>query len=257
MTFVDISKPNGAAARYGTNIPADEISPRNSNIAKKELIWNRLDIFFYSGQEYQKPKGVNSDHVITVDNYPAYTGECSQNFGDARAKIVVPGYFSVLKEDGLKPNEYTNELLMHCGKVKVKLNEVKTLSSNEIIPIHYLVPVIDPEVIQATDIMYFNSDNDNSKNGWLQDYPEVRFTYAHRFNFTLEPNNTRQGGMIEIDLKGVGFKSGVDPIADNLITYSVDHIGFNETRYDKDSSIIRAYFKRGLMPNEAYGKGVI
>ncbi len=255
MVYVDTSKEKGAATRYPDGIPESERNPRKPTVAKKELIWTRSDVYFYQAQDYQKPANIDYTHVISLDRYPAYVGPCVEKFGAARAKIMVQGFFTVAEPEGLKPNEYSNELLMHCGKQKVELDQVETVSGGSIKPIHYLVPVTDPEIQQADDIMYFINNGDGT--GYLKDYPELKFIYAHYVNMLVDGSITRQGGKIEILFdSSVGFKNEdtEDPIAKGWMTYSADQVAFYKTTYDKVTKKVTAYFKRGLMPNEAYGK---
>jgi len=256
MAFVDISKEKGAKTRYPDGIPAHEVNPTNPNVAKKELVWTRSDVYFYAATDYQKPANITYQHVISVDNYPMPTGyTCAKQLGGAHSIIQVPGFFDVNQPEGLKPNEWSNELLMHCDKIKVGLNDVESVSGGSIKPIHYLVPNTDPEVTQADHIMNFTNNGDGTGN--MDDYPDLKFIYAHSVNQLVDGSISRQGGKLEIYLdSAVGFinEDTVDPISKGYVTYSADQVGFYKTTYDKENHMITAYFKRGLMPNEAYGK---
>ena len=48
------------------------------------------------------------------------------------------------------------------------------------------------------------------------------------------------------------WKDNSDPVENDYITYSADQVAFYKTEFINGEII--AYFKRGLMPNEAYGK---
>ena len=254
--FVDTALEAGATTRYPNGIPANEVNPGNSKIAKRELIWSRSDLYFYSSNgQYQMPSNIDYTHVISVDKYKTYTGVCKAPFGSARAIKEVEGYFDVAYDDGLKANEYSNELLMHCEKTKVTLDQVKALSKGSIVPIHYLVPVTDAAILTANDIMNFTVNADGT--GHLDDYPELKFIFGHYFNLVVDGAITRQGGKMVITLEsGVAFidQDTVDPVANYFISYSADQVGFYLTEYNATARTITSYFKRGLLPNEAYGK---
>ncbi len=253
MVYVDTASEAGASTRYPDGVPANEQNPSNTKVAKKELIWSRSDLYFYSTGSYQMPSNINYTHVISLDRYPKYTGACATTFGSAKAIVEVPGYFSVDKDDGLKANEYSNELLMYCDRNKIGLDAVKALSNGSIVPIHYLVPVADADIKTASDIMNFTVNSDGT--GYLDDYPELKFIFGHYFNLVVTGAITRQGGKMVITLpEGIGFndQDTVDPVDNGDITYSADQVGFYKTVYDKTTRVITSYFKRGLLPNEAF-----
>eukprot|EP01022_Parablepharisma_sp_SALTPOND_P014384 TRINITY_DN1949_c0_g1_i5.p1 TRINITY_DN1949_c0_g1~~TRINITY_DN1949_c0_g1_i5.p1 ORF type:complete len:1905 (-),score=154.15 TRINITY_DN1949_c0_g1_i5:5307-11021(-) len=255
LVFVDPTKEGGAKTLFPEGIPEEIKNPNKPNTVKKDFVWSRLDLYFYAAQEYLQPENINYTHVISVDRYPNYTGPCSEKLGDARAVKMVNGYFTIEKEDGLKPNEYSNELLMHCEKQKVWLKDAEKVSNGSIKPVHYLVPVSDPEVQRADDILDFVVNEDGT--GHLEEYPELKFVYAHYFNITVPGNISRQGGRFEITFpEGVTFKNmeADDPIKSGYVTYSADQVAFYNTTYDPTARKLLCYFKRGLMPNEAYGK---
>ena len=52
----------------------------------------------------------------------------------------VDGYFTISYPDGLKPNEYCNEMLMYCDRIKVNYNDVEAISNGSIKAVQYLVP---------------------------------------------------------------------------------------------------------------------
>ncbi len=255
MVFVDTSTVGGAAAYYPNGIP-DGIRDTNkaTNVAKKILAWARSDLYFYSTSEYQMPTNVNYTQVISIDRYPKYNGSCVKTFGDATAIKEVTGYFSIAK-GGLKPNEYSNELLMYCEKNKVWLDDAEKVTNGSIKKIHYLVPVTNDGIDRADDIMDFVSNTDGT--GYLDGYPEVQFIYAHYFNIYVSGDITRQGGRMEIALNSdTMFKNETYAEANpqELVTYSADQVAFYKTTYNASTRVITGYFKRGLMPNEAYGK---
>lgn len=253
MVFVDTTKPQGAATMYPNGIPDGEVNPNNPLVRKKELIWTRSDLYFYPSQAYLMPTDVNYTHVISIDRYLAYNDTCVATFGKANAKIEVAGYFNIIYPDGLKPNEFSNEMLMYCNRTKVDYNDVDNFTNGSIKAIHYLVPITDPEITNANDILDFINNTDGT--GYMNNYPEVKFVYAHSFHIYVSANISLQGGMFEIQLpNGVGFNNQtIDPVNQSYITYSPDQVAFYKTEFDASSGIVKAYFKRGLAPNEAYG----
>lgn len=113
------------------------------------------------------------------------------------------------------------------------------------------MPVVDPEVQRADNILDWTVNADGT--GYLTGYPSLQFVYGHTLGISVSPNITRQGGRFEIVLpSGVAFKS--DPIANGWVTYSADQVAFYQTTYSAATNTITSFFKRGLQPNEAYGK---
>ena len=255
MTYVDTTQPAGAATLYPNGVPAAIRNPLNPSVVKKNLVWVRNDVYFYANASlYQNPNNFPLNYVITVDAYtPTYTGPCATPFGAARAKILVPGYFNISYPDGLKPNEYSNELLMNCGLQQVSPALAQTYSGGSIKPVHYLVPVIDPEIQRADNILNWTANPDGT--GYLTGYPSLQFVYGHSMAISVADNITRQGGKFEIILpSGVAFQNSVDPIAKGFITYSADQVAFYKTSYSSATNTITSLLKRGLQPNEAYGQ---
>ena len=255
LVFVDTAQEGGAKTLYPNGIPEKEKNPNKPTTCKREIAFARNDLFFYTSSQYQMPENINSTHVINIDRYPKYPGECVATFGDARSVKMVSGHFTILQPDGIKENEWSNEILMYCDKKNISLDQVQELSNNSIVLIHYLVPVKDPEVKRADDIMDFVANADGS--GYLDGYPEIKFIYGHMFYYDIPGSISRQGGRAEIILpEGVSFptEDNYDPVKNYSINYEADQVGFYKTTYDPATRTITAYFKRGLMPNEAYGK---
>jgi hypothetical protein len=226
--------------RYPSGIPADIQSPTNSKVTKKELIFVRNDIYFYNQSLYQNPANLNLKYVITLDRYTAYTGACASPFGSASSVVQVAGYFNVSQSDGLKPNEWSNEILMNCDRVKLSydqvifiikmimfnilMRQVETASGGSIKKVHYLVPVVDGDLKQADNIQNFTNNGDGT--GYMTGYPEIQFIFGHALFVSVSPNNTRQGGKFKIYLpSGVNFKNqSADPVANGWVTYSADQV---------------------------------
>eukprot|EP01022_Parablepharisma_sp_SALTPOND_P019390 TRINITY_DN3300_c0_g1_i1.p1 TRINITY_DN3300_c0_g1~~TRINITY_DN3300_c0_g1_i1.p1 ORF type:complete len:2552 (-),score=197.78 TRINITY_DN3300_c0_g1_i1:2042-9544(-) len=242
LAFVDTATEGGAAALYPDGIPESEKNPNNPKVAKKEVVWVRLDIFFYESAEYIFPTNINHTHVISLDRYPASDDPCVSTFGDARSKVMEPGYFANEHPNGLKENEYSNEMLSYCKRQKISPSELEALSNGTAFPVHYLVPVVDDEVQRADDIMYFVANADGT--GYLEQYPELRFVYAHKF---VANTPAGQGGKLEIILpEGIKFlnEDTVDPIKARLITYS-SGLAFYNTTYNKAERTITSYYRSG------------
>jgi len=249
MTFIDIHKEKGAKVYFNnSSVPENLRNPNSPLIAKKEYLFTRSDAYFYSSRAYQFPQNVDASHVFSIDRYPNSTKPCEPVFGNARAEKLVQGYFDDSKPNGLKAHEYSNELLMHCEKKKIEFNKSEGFTNGSVRPTHYIVQIKDPEVERPSDILGFNETT-----GEHLIYPELKMIYGHTLILLIPGNITRQGGKIETKLPSTCKFIG-DPIKDDLLTYSADQIAFYKTTYDEASNTITSYFKRGLMPNEAYGK---
>eukprot|EP00830_Metopus_es_P013292 TRINITY_DN3208_c0_g1_i5.p1 TRINITY_DN3208_c0_g1~~TRINITY_DN3208_c0_g1_i5.p1 ORF type:complete len:1569 (-),score=239.63 TRINITY_DN3208_c0_g1_i5:13-4719(-) len=110
-------------------------------------------------------------------------------------------------------------------------------------------------IMRADDIMDFVANADGT--GYLELYPEVKFIYAHYFQVLIPGNISRQGARMDIILPvGTTFKNQdtINPLDKGFVTYSADQVAVYKTTYDPVTRTISAFFKRGLMPNEAYGK---
>ena len=253
LAFIDSSGINGSQALYNGNIPSDWVDPSDNRRTKKEITFARMDLFFYDNENYQIPNGTNTTFVFTLDKYKKLDKPCVEEFGTAKSEIMVKGYFDDTKEGGLKPNEWSNEMRQYCHKIYIDptnqtMIDEYTNKSGTIVPTHYLVQVKDSSVTRAGQIYGF-IENEDQVTGYLEEYPSVKFVKAYSLKMKVKPEMTRQGGKIEIQLpKGVSVKDKLD------ITFSPDQIAFYQTDYDSSKNIITGYFKRGLLPNEAYGK---
>jgi len=253
LVFTDVTKEAGAKFYYGDTVPNGIRNPNRAiNASKTEFFWVRNDVYFYSSSQYANPDGINYSHVITIDRYPAYSGACEPVLGNTKSKKMMSGYFDSTKDLGLVPNEWSNELLMYCEKKRVELSEVQALTNNSIRLMHYLVPIVNDEIQKASDILNFDEDT-----GLFNNYPEVKFIYAHWVKFLIPGNISRTGGKIVFTLPDpVKFTNEnlANPVDNDWISFSADQVAFYKTTYDPATKKIVAFFKRGLMPNEAYGK---
>ena len=257
LAFIDSHGAKGAKALYNGNIPPEWIDPIDNTVTKKQVVFARLDLFFYDNENYQLPNGTNSSFLFTLDHYPNKPQKpCVERFGDAQAEVMVKGYFDHTKDGGLKPNEYSNPMLTYCNRVVVdptNLTQIEeaTNHSGTLIPTHYMIPVKDSSIKRAGQLYGF-VENEDKVSGYFEEYPSIKLVRTYSLKMRVKPNITRQGGKIEIMLpSNVKVKDKQD------ITFSPDQIAFYETEYDENKHTITGYFKRGLLPNEAYGKDSI
>jgi hypothetical protein len=242
LVFVDTAIAGGAATFYPSGIPEDIKNPNQPTAAKKELLWVRVDVYFYKGSEYVQPANINYTHVLSLDRYPLPTNACVESFGDARSQKMVDGYFGNEFPGGLKPSEFSNEMLVYCNRKKVGYDEVRTVSNGSVIPAHYLIPVADEKILRADDLQHFVTNPDGS--GHHETYPEVRLIFGHRLMATTTAG---QGGKIVMQLPvGIKFanEDTIDPIEAHLVTYS-SGLAFYKTTYDKSTRTIISYYRVG------------
>ena len=248
MPFIDNTTELGAAVSG-----IDEADELNTNVNKKTFLFSRNDIYFYDSLgDYQMPRGIDESFVISIDKYPRSSEACAEVFGFASNEIIKKGAFN--NNDGLVPNEWANLLFKVCNRTQYDPSKPEDLEKlgPDVKYTHYLVPNLDTSITSAGSIRGFVKENTNSKEGHLAMYPMVKFIYAHEGNFKINPEDSRQGGKIEFQLP-CGFIDGVDPIENDLITFSADQVAFYNITSAGNNKYI-AYFKRGLMPNEQYGQ---
>ena len=263
--FVDTAQEEGAKALYGNDIP-DELKdpdPDRPNRAKAQYCFIRLDTYFYSSlfDQYQLPDGLDDSVIFSIDKFDQSTLEKTDKlFGELKAKVYNKGHYNSTFEEfnRLKPNEYSNPLLLYDYK-KVfdptnvtQLEQIKRLTNDKVRLSHFMLPFQDKGIKRAGSLYGFK-ENDDHLSGYLEQYPSVKFIYAHSIDIILPPEITRLGGIAEIILPNeVRFKEE-DPIKADRITTSADNVAFYLNEYDKDNGIVKLYFRRGLMPNENYG----
>ena len=254
MPYVDTTKEAGAKLYYGDTIPPDIADPSNPKRAKKNLIFSRNDVYFYdSSGDYQMPTGIDETFVISIDKYPHSERPCETTFGKADVVQQKNGTFT--HTEGLIPNEWENQLFRTCGRTQydpTKPEELEKLGP-DVNFIHYLVPVVDEEITRAGNIVGFEEDNAEGTFGHFKQYDVLKFIYAYGTTFLIAASDSRQGGKLVFSLpNGVRWANNEDPIEKGYITFSADQVAFYKTEIINGEII--TYFKRGLMPNEAYGK---
>ena len=133
------------------------------------------------------------------------------------------------------------------------LKELQSLTNSTIKLSHFMIPFTDKIGITRAGSIYGFKENEGGKgDGYLEQYPSIKFIYGHSIDLILDPAKTRLGGKVEFILgETIKFKDD-DPVEKERITISADNVAFYKTEY-KDNKII-LYFKRGLMPNENYGQ---
>ena len=101
---------------------------------------------------------------------------------------------------------------------------------------HYLVPIVDPTITKAANLMSFTQNSDG-KTGYMTEYPIIKFIYAHGTTFKIPADQSRQGGRLTIKLPST-LKFSSDPVKNDLITYSADQVAFYKTVYDTSKNYI-------------------
>ena len=261
--FINSATEEGAKALYGNNIPEDLKDPYNENRAKVQYAFIRVDTYFYNSihDQYQLPDGFNNSILISIDEFDqSILGEPKgEVLGDRKPTIVNKGHYNSNKEkyNRLKPNEYSNSLreykfMKQYNPTKNEdLKELQNLTNSTIKLSHYMVPFTDKIGISHAGSIYGFKETENG-NGYLEQYPSIKFIYGHSIELILDPAKTRLGGKVEITLDGdIKFKDE-NPVENEKITVSADNVAFYKTEYKENKVIL--YFKRGLMPNENYGQ---
>ena len=253
MAFVDDSTPNGAKT---LNIIGDinKIDPILKDRAKKDYIFLRNDIFFYDNINYVNPKGINENTFFSVDKLIPYNKEnCKSKRENAESTLYKKGYFDNKndehKEKILEPNVYTNAFFNYCN-----LNIIDPTNEKDIIknfgnldyfrPVHYIVP----EKYVTSPLQLYDFIKDDEYTGHHKDYPYIKFIHLHTLNYIIQSSNCLYGGKIILNLFNYKINSTED------ITISPDQIAVYKKEYFNNNNTIFIYFRRGLMPNEQFGK---
>ena len=261
--FVDTAQEEGAKALFGNEIPEEFKDPHNTNKAKQQYCFIRLDTYFYSSlfDQYQLPDGLNDSIIFSIDKFDQSTLTHTDDiFGKIKAHVYNKGHYNSRKEpfDRLKPNEYSNPLLLYNYKNRFdptnpeQMKVIEELTGDKVRLSHFMVPFLDRSIKHA-DSLYGFKLSDSYGNGYMEEYPSIKFIFAHSIEIVLAPEITRLGGIAEIILpEGVGFDIE-DPVKEDKLTTSADNVAFYKNEYIKEGNKVRFYFRRGLMPNENYG----
>ena len=221
-------------------------------------------LFFYKSafDQYQIPKGLDYTYLISIDKYNQ-EGVIPKGkiLGDVKPNRLKMGYYDSTrnKNERLIPEQYSNSMLEYEYMQKLDptlpedLEVLKNLTNNSVTISHYMIAFEEKDEIKKADsIMGFVLDpNKDDGSGYMEQYPTVKFVYAHTIDIVIDPENTRLGGMVELILPDNVNFNDKDPIKEERITTVADNVAFYENKYENHK--IYLYFKRGLMPNENYG----
>ena len=258
MVFIDDSTPEGTKTLYGSSDKIPKEWSFGGDRAKREFLFTRSDIYFYENENYANPPKITEKVIFSVDKFKKYENKnCVKNRGEARSKVLEAGYFTnqdnTKKVTILKPNIYSNELFEYCDLTVIdptnKDEIVKFFGSTDNIrPVHYIVPNVEKSITKPSQIYKFTETNQNK--GYHNDYPSIQFLYLHTCDLTIINKTCLYGGRIIIELGTYTIKSNED------VTISPDQIAVYKTVYDSTNKKIFAYFRRGLMSNEQFGKNL-
>ena len=256
MVFIDDSTVAGTNTLYGSpdKIPKEWKSEKNDKYARREFIFTRSDIYFYINENYVNPPNVYEELVFSVDKYQKYVQNkvnCSELRGEARSQIIEEGYFDNFDEDHrnkiLKPNIYSNELFEYCNLTVIDPTEKNALSKfSNIRLVHYLIPNVESSIERPDQIYNFTRVDDF--NGYHKEYSFIKFIYVHTYDLTIINTTCIYGGKIIINLNGYSIANTED------VTIAPDQIAIYKIDYK--NNVITAYFRRGLMSNEQFGKNL-
>ncbi|KAH3732381.1 hypothetical protein Pelo_16786 [Pelomyxa schiedti] len=245
MAFLDTWDPKGAATFYHNSIPASDQAPSKAGAARRRVLFARNDVFFWT--KYPQPDGLpDRNTLITVDQYTAPT--CTGNGFQSTSTYTVKGVFSSADPTGvgLIPQEWQNELLLDCRRAAAKVtpDQLESKSGGLAKLTHYIVPISDDGIQQAADMYGFDTS------GTYFGYSEIKFVYPYQAKIDVYPSASRRGGEMVFTFSTDPW-NGVNPTNDDWVTVSADQIAIISITYS--APVLRIRFKRGNMPNEAYG----
>ena len=261
MVFIDDSTPEGAETLYKSfqKIPDEWKDTIKKDRAKREFIFTRSDIYFYKNENYVNPPKVDEKVIFSVDKLVAYDphkdGCFEERTIDAKSQVLEYGYFDNFEEEHrntiLKPNIYSNELFEYCDLKVIDPtdeNSIKNYFTNTsyVRPVHYIIPNVEDSIRHPDQIYGFKKDDDYS--GHHEVYKSIKFLYVHTLDFTIINTTCIYGGKIIIDLGSYKIKSAEE------VTIAPDQIAIYKTEYKNNK--IEAFFRRGLMSNEQFGKNL-
>ena len=262
MVFIDDSTPEGANTLYGSydNIPKEWKDPYLKDRAKREFIFTRSDIYFYDNENYVNPPKVNDKVIFSIDKFIPYQknkpGCFNERTIEAASKVYIKGYFDNFAQEHrpkiLEPSNYTNELFEYCDLTVINatnLDEInKFFPDNDYIrPVHYIIPNVEKSIVRPSQIYDFVPVNDYL--GYHKEYNSIKFLYLHTLDFTIISSTCIYGGKIEVDLGSLTIKN-----VNEDVTIAPDQIAVYKTTLEGKKIV--AYFRRGLMSNEQFGKNL-
>ena len=152
----------------------------------------------------------------------------------------------------LKPNIWTNELFQYCGLTVIdptSETDIKNKIDTKLLhirPVHYIIPNVEEDITDPAQIYGFTRENAYS--GYHSTYNSIKFIYVHTTDYTIISSTCIYGGKIIIELGEYKIDST------EQVTIAPDQIAVYEIKL-KDNKI-EAYFRRGLMSNEQFGKNL-
>ena len=243
MAFLDVNDPNAARTFYGGDVPAADAQKTYPDRGKRRVLFWRHDIFFWP--RYPLPLGITDyNTIISVDRYDNI--KCGEGTG-----ATVKGAFGN-DVGGLIPRQGTNEIFQwNCSAPILNEATIEAATGGKIKLMNYIVPVEESDGVEAEDFIGFNS------NGELEGYEDlVKFVKILRAKVDVSPEVSRLGGLMEIKFTYAPWTEGIAAaIAAGRVTVAADQISVYEIYASTtDANTLYIRFKRGSMPNEAYGR---
>ena len=245
MAFLDVNNPNAARMFHRGSVPASDAQKTYPDRCKRRVLFWRHDIFFWS--HYPMPIGLeNRDAIISVDRYPK-NNPCGNNSATA------PGAFGN-DVGGLIPREWTNAIIQRaCASKDYTLLTEKNISeatNGQVKIINYIVPVEKSDGEEAEDFINFDSA------GRLKGYEDlVSFVKILRAKIDVYPEDSRLGGLMEFKFAYAPWSEGLKAaVKAGRVMVAADQISVYDIHASDDNNVLYIRFKRGSMPNEAYGQ---
>jgi len=241
MAFLDVSTPEGAKTKWGDNIPDEERSVTYQDRGKRRILLVRHDLFFF--KKYILPNGMDEsyrDKYITLDKYPNID----------KNTYTVKGEYGNDVPEGMIPREWTSwvSFIRHTA---VNVTDIERETGGKVKLTHYVVPIHEGDGRVAGDFYHF--DETTGEHFTYGEYVKIVPTFALKFD--IAPDVSRRGGDMvfkfnDNDLPWDNLQTAID---NECITISADQIAVYEY-VAMGNNQLRVRFKRGQMPNEAYGQ---
>ena len=154
------------------------------------------------------------------------------------------------KKKILEPNIWTNELFQYCDLTIIdptSESDIKDKIDKNLLhirPVHYIIPNVEKDITDPEQIYGFTKEDDYL--GYHSIYTSIKFIYVHTTDYTIISSTCIYGGKIIIELGEYKIDSK------EQVTIAPDQIAVYEIKLEGNK--IEAYFRRGLMSNEQFGK---
>jgi len=241
MAFLDVSTEGGAKTFWGDEVPTEEQCESNPKVGKRRILFVRQDVFWW--KKYLMPFGLtNRNTFITLDKYEKNVA-CSS--GPVSRSVM--GEFN--NEVGLIPAEYPNQLQATCHE-RIDLSEIEAKTDGKIKLIHYVVPIHKSDGTKAGDF-----DGFDPVTGVHKVYNEISIFQSYCLYVDIPPELSRRGGEMVFKFKenDLPWDDARVAVSKDYITVSADQIAIYKISAPSNKEL-RIRFKRGQMPNEAYGR---